>query len=216
MPVFNLSEYASVGTTYINEMRDVQIQKDRLRFRKNLERLGEVLAYEVSKSLQYEQVQIQTPLGVATSFGLVQQPVLATILRAGLPMYYGFLEVFDRAESAFSGAYRGQHKEDYTFEITTDYLAAPRLEGRPLILIDPMLATGKSLLATYKLLQAHGQPAQVHIAVALASNQGISFIEKNLPDAFIWAGAIDAELNQKSYIVPGLGDAGDLCFGGKS
>lgn len=216
MPVFNLSDFASVGTTFINEMRDVNIQGDRLRFRRNLERLGEILAYEVSKTLEYSPVSIQTPLGIASSQTLVQQPVLATILRAGLPMYYGFSNVFDHAESAFSGAYRGQHKEDYTFEITTDYLAAPRLEGRPLILVDPMLATGKSLLATYKLLESHGKPSQVHIAVALASKQGIAFIEENLPTAYIWAGAIDNDLNQKSYIVPGLGDAGDLCFGGKS
>jgi uracil phosphoribosyltransferase len=213
--MFILSEKSSIANHFLAELRDVNIQKDSLRFRKNLERLGELLAYEVSQTLEYQAVKIKTPLGEADTFLLKRQPVLATILRAGLPMYQGFLNFFDRAESAFIGAYRGVHATDESFDIVQGYTVTPDLKDKTLILIDPMLATGKSMVAVYESLLFHGKPAFTHIACTIASKQGAEYVSKHIPNSKIWAGAVDEVLNVKSYIVPGLGDAGDLAFGNK-
>lgn len=213
--IFNLSENNSIANHFVSELRDLEIQKDRARFRRNLEKIGEILAYEISKTLAYERKVISTPLAVTSVNQLVSQPVLATILRAGLPMFQGFSNFFDNAESAFIGAFRGEHQVDYTFDITLEYIAAPYLEGKTLIIIDPMLATGKSILSSYASLLKYGKPARVHIAAAIAAPEGIDLLRREIPDIFIWTGAVDEKLNSKFYIVPGLGDAGDLAFGPK-
>ncbi|MDJ1471975.1 uracil phosphoribosyltransferase [Cytophagaceae bacterium DM2B3-1] len=213
--MFVLSETPSIANHFIAELRDIDIQKDRMRFRRNMERLGEMLAYEVSKSLTYETAQIQTPLGVSETLLLEQQPVLGTILRAGLPMYQGFVNVFDRAESAFIGAYRGKPNDDYSFDIEMQYTAMPDLEGKVLILIDPMLATGKSVIRTLTSLRTFGKPASLHLVSAIATPEGVNYVQQYFPEAKFWIGALDESLNHKYYIVPGLGDAGDLAFGEK-
>ncbi len=213
--MFVLTEIPSIANQFIAELRDVAIQKDQMRFRRNMERLGEMLAYEVSKGLPYEAAQIQTPLGTAHTLLPQQQPVLATILRAGLPMYQGFSNVFDRAESAFIGAYRGKPNDDYSFDIEMQYTAVPNLENKSLILIDPMLATGKSVIRTLTTLRPFGKPSELHLVSALATREGIAYVQQYFPEARFWVGAIDDSLNQKYYIVPGLGDAGDLAFGEK-
>jgi uracil phosphoribosyltransferase len=185
-----------------------------MRFRTNLERVGEVLAYELSKTLRFEERVVTTPLGESRSRQLADVPVLATVLRAGLPMYLGALRCLDRAESAFAGAYRVEGtKEDLT--VNLDYLAAPDLTGKVLILIDPMLATGNSLVLAYESFLRNGKPREVHIMAAIASRDGVNHIQRSLPEAKLWLGAIDEELNHTAYIVPGLGDAGDLAFGPK-
>lgn len=213
--MFVLSEQPSIANHFIAELRDVDIQKDSFRFRKNLERLGALLAYEYSKSLPYQSEAVQTPLAEARVKLLRKQPVLATILRAGLPLYQGFLQIFDRAESAFIGAYRSPHEEDNSFDIVQGYTVTPDLDDKPLVLIDPMLATGKSLVSVYESLRYYGEPEQVAIVAAVASEEGVAYVQKHIKNASLWLGVIDPKLNDKSYIVPGLGDAGDLAFGNK-
>jgi len=214
--MFVFAHQPSIANQYLAELRDVAIQQDRMRFRRNLERLGELMAYEISKTLSYKNAAVQTPLGVATAQVLRKQPVLATIMRAGLPLHQGFLNYFDRAENAFAGAYRGYAPgQEETFEIEMDYISSPDLSEKILILSDPMLATGRSLEKVYHALLRYGIPAQTHIAAAIASPEGVRHVQRQLPQCHLWIGAIDDHLNELSYIVPGLGDAGDLAFGEK-
>ena len=213
--VHDLSKANSIIHHFIAELRDVDVQKDRMRFRRNLERIGEIAAYEISKTFSYTQVDVTTPLGIASVPQIKEQPVLATILRAGLPLHNGLLNYFDQADNAFISAYRRHHK-DGSFDIHLEYVSSPAIENRILILSDPMLATGQSLLQTYKALILRGKPAITHIVAAIASTQGIAHLQAGLPeDVTLWIGAIDDELTVQSYIVPGLGDAGDLAFGEK-
>ena len=212
--VHNLSSSNSILHHFIAEIRDKEIQKDSMRFRRNLERIGEIMAYEISKALQYKNQQVVTPLGNAAIPSLESQPVLATVLRAGLPMHQGFLNYFDRSENAFISAYR--YPTENGFEVHVEYLASPTIENKVLILCDPMLATGTSLVLTYNALMKNGVPSHTHIACTIASADGINYLQNHLPDnVTIWCAAIDNELNSKAYIVPGLGDAGDLAFGNK-
>lgn len=211
----NLSEENSILHQYLIEIRDVDIQLDPLRFRHNLKRIGSLMAIEISKTLDYKEVSVRTPLGIAQQNQLSNQLVLGTILRAGLPMYEGFLDVFDRAESAFIGAFRSHENSDKDFEIDLGYNAAPDLNNKHLILIDPMLATGSSLLETIEAISKKSSPEKIIIAAAVSSEEGIRNVQKALPEAKIWTATIDPELNSRKYIVPGLGDAGDLAFGPK-
>ncbi len=213
--MFILSNVNSIANHFIAELREVNIQQDSMRFRKNMERLGEILAYEVSKTLAYQTTIVQSPLAKATTELLLEQPVLVAILRASLPFHQGFLNVFDRAENAFIGAYRRKYRPDQTFDIQMDYLASPELSNKTIILIDPMLATGKSLVKSYEALLSYGKPARVIIAVAIAAPEGIQFLQESIPEADLFVGTIDEKLNHKFYIIPGLGDAGDLAYGGK-
>lgn len=213
--VRNLSLNNSIINQFVAELRDVNIQSDRMRFRKNLERIGEIFAYEISKTLSFELKDVTTPLGIANVPILSEQPIVGTILRAGLPLHYGLLNYFDSADNAFISAYRKHHK-DGTFDIKLEYVGSPSLEGRVLVLCDPMLATGSSMVMTYKALMDKGIPKHTHIVCALASLEGIEYVKRNMPEnVTIWAAAIDEELTAQSYIVPGLGDAGDLAFGSK-
>ena len=213
--VIDLSKNNSLLNHWVAELRDVHVQNDRMRFRRNIERIGEVAAYELSKTLQYKSVEVTTPLGIAPTQLLTEQPVLATILRAGLPLHQGMLNYFDKADNAFISAYR-KHHPDGSFEISLEYLSCPNLNDRVLILCDPMLATGASLVETIQAIQKTYTPAQIHIVVTIASQKGIEHVEKELgAEIPIWCAAIDPILNDKSYIVPGLGDAGDLAFGTK-
>jgi len=212
--VINLSQHYSLVSDWIGELRDEKIQQDRLRFRRNLERIGEVAAFEISKVLKFEEKEIQTPLGSVVCKKLEQQPVLATILRAGLPLHQGLLNYFDRADNAFISAYRKHHR-DGSFEISLDYISCPELENRVVIISDPMLATGSSLVKTIQFLRAEGHPSEIHIVAAIACTVGIEFVKRSEPHCKIWCAAIDDELTAKGYIVPGLGDAGDLAFGTK-
>jgi len=202
---------------YIAEIRDVEIQKDSLRFRKNLERMGEIFAYEISKHLTYEVKEVQTSLGVANVPVLKAYPVLATILRAGLPIHQGLLNYYDKAGNAFISAFR-KYRKSGKFVIEIEYSSSPILEGKQLILSDAMLATGSSMVLTYKELLNHGKPKHTHIVAVLASAEGIEYIKKHLPakDFTLWVGAVDDELTAQAFIVPGLGDAGDLAFGRKN
>jgi uracil phosphoribosyltransferase len=213
--VINLSQDYSILCDWIAEIRDQSVQTDRMRFRRNLERIGEIAGYEISRSLPYEEVEIQTPLGYASSKMLRSQPVLATILRAGLPLHQGLLNVFDKADNAFISAYR-KHDRDGSFEITMSYITSPELDDRVLIISDPMLATGSSMVKTIQQLRAEGNPTEIHIVTAIACTVGIEYLRRALPACKIWCGAIDDELTAKGYIVPGLGDAGDLSFGNKT
>lgn len=198
----------------MSEIRDTSVQNDRLRFRRNLERLGEVAAYEISKMLEFTEKEIQTPLGISVCKVLKDQPVLATILRAGLPMHQGMLNYFDGADNAFISAYRKHHR-DGSFDISLEYVSCPDLTDRVLILCDPMLATGASLVKTIQFLKDEGIPKTIHIVCAIACTVGIEYVKREIPQVTIWCGDIDEELTAKSYIVPGLGDAGDLAFGTK-
>ena len=213
--VTNLGKAHSLISNWVSELRDVDIQKDRMRFRKNVERIGEVIAYEISKHLPSQIVDIQTPLGMAPSKILQQQPVLATILRAGLPLHQGLLNYFDKADNAFVSAYR-KHHADGSFEISLEYLSCPPIKDRILIISDPMLATGASLVKSLEYIKQEGIPSTIHIVAVIASNIGIEFVQRHEPNAHIWCAAIDEELTAKGYIVPGLGDAGDLAFGQKN
>ena len=208
------SEHPSILNQYIAELRDTIIQKDRMRFRTNLERIGMMIAYEISKTLSYQQKNIETPLGIASVDIPNYEVVLSTILRAGLPMHNGMLNIFDHAENAFISAYRKHHK-DGSFEVSMDYISSPNLEAKILILSDPMLATGASVDVALKELLKNGTPSQIHIATAVASSSGVDYVSRLYPNAHLWVGAVDEELTAKSYIVPGLGDAGDLSFGEK-
>ncbi len=212
--VVNLSQQYSLLSDWVSELRNVDIQDNRMRFRRNLERIGEVAAYEISRELVYEEKEIQTPLGISTCKVLKDQPVLATILRAGLPMHQGLLNYFDKADNAFISAYR-KHNKDGTFEISLDYISCPELENRVVIVSDPMLATGSSLVKTIQFLREEGKPTQIHIVCAIACTVGIEYVHRSEPNVKIWCGAVDDELTAKGYIVPGLGDAGDLAFGNK-
>ncbi|SFG60294.1 uracil phosphoribosyltransferase [Pedobacter insulae] len=212
--IFDLSKTNAIANTFIAELRDENIQKDPMRFRKNLERLGAFFAYEISKTLSYTEINTQTPLGIAKSKVLAAQPVLATILRAGLPMQNGLLSVFDRAECAFITAYRRTQKNG-DFTIQMEHISAPDLTGKTVILADPMLATGLSMVLCAKELINSYNIKKLHIVSAIASAEGIRHVKANLPKADLWLGAIDEEMTSKSYIVPGLGDAGDLAYGNK-
>ncbi len=213
--IINLSERHSLLSNWVSELRDVDIQHDRMRFRRNLERIGEIIAYEISKRLPYVSREIQTPLGVSECLVLKEQPVLATILRAGLPLHQGLLNYFDKADNAFISAYR-KHSKDGSFEISVEYMSSPEVENRILIISDPMLATGASLVKTIQFLKSEGRPREIHVASAIACTEGIEYLVRELPEAILWCGAIDEELTAKGYIVPGLGDAGDLAYGPKN
>ena len=212
--VINLSEQDSLLSTWVSELRDVQVQQDRMRFRRNLERVGEVAAWRISQHLPYVEREIQTPMGVSNCRVLEEQPVLATVLRAGLPLHQGLLNYFDKADNAFISAYR-KHNRDGSFEISLEYVSCPELENRVIILADAMLATGSSLVKTIQYLRDEGHPREIHIVSAIACTVGIEYVKRTEPHVKIWCGAIDEELTAKGYIVPGLGDAGDLAYGTK-
>lgn len=213
--IHNFSNTHSIFNVFLAEMRDISIQNDSLRFRRNLERIAEIMAYEISKKLEFEEYIVTTPLGEAKSQRLKEQPVLATILRAGLGMHNGLLSYFDKAESAFISAYR-KHSTVEDFEIYVEYIAAPSIDGKTLIICDPMLATGSSMVTVYKALLRQGKPAKIHILSAIAHPEAINFVKEHLPDTTeFWLGAVDSELTAQSYIVPGMGDAGDLAYGTK-
>lgn len=213
--VINLSEQHSLISNWISEIRDTAVQTDRMRFRRNIERIGEAIAYEISKGLPYEEKDTTTPLGIARSKVLASQPVLATILRAGMPLHQGMLNFFDKADNAFIAAYRKHHR-DGSFEISLEYLSSPSLDNRIIILCDPMLATGASLVKTIEFLRREGSIREIHAASVIACTEGIEYLRRHEPHVKIWCGAIDEELTAKGYIVPGLGDAGDLAYGEKS
>lgn len=210
--VINLSQQHSLISNWVSELRSVEIQTDRMRFRRNLERIAEVTAYEISQELEWEEAEVQTPLGISSCKRLKEQPVLATILRAGLPMHYGMLNYFDKADNAFISAYR-KHKHDGTFEISLEYMSSPPLEGKTIIISDPMLATGASLVKAIQFMKNDGLPAKIHVVTAIACTAGIEYVMLEHPEVKIWCAEIDDELTAKGYIVPGLGDAGDLAFG---
>ncbi len=209
-----LTSHQSVANNFIAEIRDIEIQKDSLRFRHNLERIGEILGYELSKKLVYHPKNVNTPLGISDINLPEQNIVLGAILRAGLPLHQGLLRIFDRSENAFISAYRKHHR-DGSFEINLDYITCPNLDGKVLILADPMLATGASLHITLQEIVKFGTPKAIHIVTAIASRYGLEYIQRKHPHVHIWMGALDEELTAKSYIVPGLGDAGDLAYGKK-
>jgi len=213
--MLTLTENNSLANHFLSELRDEQIQKDSMRFRRNLERLGEVFAYEISKTLNFQKQEVSTQLGIKKTYHFSQEVVLVTILRAGLPLHQGLLNYFDKAENAFIGAYRGKHDEKEAFEIEMDYITSPDINGKVLIISDPMLATGKSIEKVYHAMLRYGVPAKTHIVSAIASQDGVRFIQTHLAQCHLWVGDIDDEMNSKSYIVPGLGDAGDLAFGEK-
>ncbi|SFI62789.1 uracil phosphoribosyltransferase [Olleya namhaensis] len=216
MHIHNLSKENSILNQFIAEIRDVSVQNDSMRFRRNIERIGEVLGYELSKALEFETRSITTPLATITTETPKNDVVLCSILRAGVPLHNGLLNYFDKSENAFISAYRHHLDSPESFEIVVEYLACPDLTGKTLILADPMLATGQSLIATYKALEPFGKPKNVHIVAAIGAEPGVAFLEENLPeDTNLWIAAIDQSLNNKGYIVPGLGDAGDLAFGAK-
>lgn len=212
----NLGSQNSIFNQYLAEVRDAVVQTDSLRFRKNMERMAAIFAYEISKGLEFTPKEVTTPLGVAEVPVLKEYPVLATILRAGLPMHAGMLQVFDKSENAFVSAYR-KHRKDGSFDVQVEYVSGPQLTDRLVILADPMLATGSSLVLSYNALLTKGKPKHMHIVTLIASMEGVEYLRKNLSsdDITLWVGAIDDELTAQSYIVPGLGDAGDLAFGAK-
>ena len=216
MEIINFDEHPSLVSNYMAELRDTVVQRDRIRFRENLRRIGQIMAYEISKQVDYQDVDITTPLGTAKCKITSERMVLATILRAGLPFHEGFLSYIDRAENAFVSAYRKFRKDTDLFDIHIEYMASPRIDGKTLILVDPMLATGSSMELAYQALLTKGKPKKIHLASVVASTQAVDFISKHFPEnATLWVGAIDPELNAHSYIVPGLGDAGDLAYGEK-
>ncbi len=214
MELINLSNQNSLLQQYVSELRDVNLQKDRMRFRKNIERIGQIMAYEISKTMQWKTVEVTTPLGKHQSTRLAEQPVLATILRAGLSMHHGLLSFFDEADCAFISAYR-KHTSETEFDIVVEYLASPDINDKVVLLIDPMLATGQSIELTYKALLRYGKPKQLHVVSLIASKPGIDYLMNHLHGHTLWIAAVDDALNEHGYIVPGLGDAGDLSFGEK-
>ena len=216
MKIVNFAEKNSELNRFVAEIRDIHIQQDRLRFRKNLERIGEVMSYEISKDFRYSEKLVTTPLGTARVNTADDKIVIGTILRAGIPYHQGFLNYFDRAENAFVSAYR-KYKDKLNFEIFIEYIASPRIDGKILILTDPMLATGGSMELSYRALLTKGEPVHIHIASVIASQKAIEYITTHFPEekTTVWVGAIDPDLNEHSYIVPGLGDAGDLAYGEK-
>lgn len=216
MRIINLGDSNSILNKFVSELRDVNIQKDSLRFRRNVERIGEIMAYEISKEFHYTPKEIQSPLGIACMNTPDDSVVISTILRAGLPFHQGFLRYLDNAENAFVSAYR-KYKDRLNFDIHIEYIASPRLTGKTLIISDPMLATGSSMELAYEALLTKGQPAHVHVASIIASRQSLEYLRRKMPDdkTTIWIAALDEDLDEHSYIVPGLGDAGDLAFGEK-
>ena len=213
--IYELGKENSILNEFIAEMRDVEVQKDSMRFRRNLERAGEICAYEISKKLEWVKKEVTTPLGISEVSVLKEQPVIATILRAGLPFHQGMLNIFDKAENAFISAYR-KHHTDGSFEVQVEYMACPDLNDKTLILCDPMLASGNSIELVYKAIKRSGVPKNIHIASVIASEEGVEYVKKHLPgNITVWVCAIDEELTAQAYIVPGLGDAGDLAFGNK-
>ena len=216
MHIHYISEQNSILNHFLAQIRDVTIQKDSMRFRKNMERIGEIMAYELSKTLEYEKINVQTPLGIKQTTTITDHVVLCSILRAGLALHTGFINIFDNAENGFISAYRHHYNKDDKFEILVEYQAAPSFEDKNLILIDPMLATGQSIVAVLQKLHLEQKPKTIHIAVVIAAPEGIAFLEKNLPNnCHLWVAALDDKLNEKNYIIPGLGDAGDLAYGSK-
>lgn len=216
MEIIQINHPPTLLNQYIAELRDSTIQQDPLRFRRNLERIGEIFAYEISKRLTFKEQEIKTPLGVATEFLPQEKLVIASILRAGVPLHNGILNFFDRAENAFVSAYR-KHTDDGDFEIQIEYISAPDLTNKTLILVDPMLASGSSMELAYQALKAKGEPLHIHIVSIVASQAGVDYVKNMLEGepVTLWLGVVDEELNAKSYIVPGLGDAGDLAYGAK-
>ncbi|MCF0218935.1 MAG: uracil phosphoribosyltransferase [Muribaculaceae bacterium] len=218
MKIVNFAETPSLVSTYMSELRDVNIQKDMLRFRRNIERIGEIMAYEISKTLEYGDIDVTTPLGVARCKGRKDQVVLATILRAGLPFHQGFLDMFDSAENAFVSAYRKYYDNEEKFDVFIEYIASPVLTDKTILLVDPMLATGSSMELAFRALMTKGLPQTIHFACVVASQQAVDYIQQAVTPEFserttLWVAAIDSELNAHNYIVPGLGDAGDLSYG---
>ena len=216
MKINNLADNNSIFNHFIRDIRDINIQKDSMRFRRNLERIGELFAYEISKKMEYSHYNIQTPLGIASQNLMKEEPVLATILRAGIPLHQGLLNYFDKSENTFISAYR-KYKVDGNFDIKIEYMSSPEINNRTIILCDPMLASGSSMILAVEALLSIGKPKHIHLVAAIASAQGVEYVQKNTPfkDSTLWLGAIDDEMTKHSYIVPGLGDAGDLAFGKK-
>lgn len=216
MKIVDLSQNNTLLNQFLVELRDINMQRDSMRFRRNVERIGKIMAYEISRDLPFRHVDIQTPLGVSHTCIPAVQPVIATILRAGLPLHQGFLNYFDKAENAFVSAYR-KYIDENNFDIHIEYIAAPQIENKILILTDPMLATGSSMELAYQALLTKGEPSHIHVASVIASRQAVEHIKKTLPEdkTTVWCAAIDPAINEHSYIIPGLGDAGDLCFGEK-
>lgn len=215
--IINFATTPSIVSRYMRELRDVRIQGDRMRFRANLNRIGEIMAYEISKRLNYNQEKVETPLGHALCHEVADKVVLGTILRAGLPFHHGFLQFFDNAENAFVSAYRKYKEKGDSFDVLVEYMASPDIEGKTLILTDPMLATGSSMELGYRALLQKGNPSHIHVASVIASRQAIEYVCRTFPaeKTTVWVGAIDPEIDAHSYIVPGLGDAGDLAYGQK-
>ena len=214
--IHTLGEQPSLFGQLLAEIRDVAVQHERMRFRRNLERIGELFAYEISKKLQYVSTRVTTPLGTASALVLQEQPVLASILRAGLPLHQGLLNYFDHADNTFISAYRKHRADSDSFDVEVEYLSSPPLAGRTVILCDPMLATGTSMVLGYQALLQRGQPKHVHVVAVIASRQGVAYATKHLPrNTTLWLGAVDPDLTARGYIVPGLGDAGDLAYGTK-
>ncbi len=216
MHLHYISEKNSILNHFLAQIRDVSVQKDSMRFRKNIERIGEIMAYELSKTLPYTPIEVQTPLGIKKTTALEDHVVLCSILRAGLALHTGFMNIFDNAENGFVSAYRHHPNNDDYFDILVEYQAAPSFENKTLILIDPMLATGQSIVAVLKKLHIEQKPKEIHIAVVIAAPEGIAYLEEHLPEnCHLWVAALDEKLNEKNYIIPGLGDAGDLAYGVK-
>lgn len=216
MEIHYLSEKNSVLNHFLGQIRDINVQKDSMRFRRNIERIGEVMAYEMSKSFHYKNLQIQTPLGIKKTTEIEDNLVLCSILRAGLTLHQGFLNYFDNAENGFISAYRHHPTNDDYFDILVEYQAIADINQKNVLLLDPMLATGQSIVAVYNKLMERGTPNEIHIAVIIAAPEGVDYLEKNLPDhCHLWIASLDDKLNHKSYIIPGLGDAGDLAYGNK-
>lgn len=214
MKIVNFDDTPSLVSQYMSEVRNINIQKDMLRFRRNLERIGEIMAYEISKTIEYKTTEVETPLAMAKCKEIKEEVVLATIFRAGIPFHKGFLDYYDHAQNAFVSAYR-KYKEKENFDVFIEYIASPNIEGKTLIIADPMLATGASMELSYRALLTKGTPSKIHVASVIASKAAIEYIKETFPEekTTIWVGAIDEEINSHSYIVPGLGDAGDLAYG---
>lgn len=216
MEIHFLSEKNSVLNHFLSQIRNIDVQKDSMRFRRNIERIGEIMAYEVSQTLHYKEIAVSTPLGIKNTTEIADQLVLCSILRAGLTLHQGFLNYFDGAENGFISAYRHHPNHDDFFDILVEYQAIADINGKNVLLLDPMLATGQSIVAVFNKLMERGTPKEIHIAVIIAAPEGIDYLKKNLPDTcHLWIASLDEKLNDKSYIVPGLGDAGDLAYGNK-
>lgn len=216
MEIYHLLDQNTIANKFVAQLRDVNIQKDSMRFRRNIERIGEILGYELSKTLQYKPVEIESPLGIATINQPSDELVICSILRAGIPLHMGLLNYFDQAQNSFISAYRHHPNQDEKFEIKVEYLASPSIDGKILVLADPMLATGQSFVNVYKAIKKVGTPKEIHIVSVIAAQEGIDYLESEFPaNTKMWVGTIDQKLDKYGYIVPGLGDAGDLCFGEK-